>query len=100
MDRQPVVYLLAHRRHGVLYAGVTSNLIGRTWQHRAHAVDGLSAKFNVTRLVWYELHDTMESAIAREKRIKKWRREWKVQLIEKDNPNREDLWPGIVGTGS
>ena len=81
-------------------AGVTSNLIGRTWQHRAHAVDGFSAKFNVTRLVWYELHDTMESAIAREKRIKKWRREWKVQLIEKDNPNWEDLWPGIVGTGS
>ena len=81
-------------------AGVTSNPIGRTWQHRAHAVDGFSAKFNVTRLVWYELHDTMESAIAREKRIKKWRREWKVQLIEKDNPNWEDLWPGIVGTGS
>ena len=97
MEKRPAVYLLAHRRYGVLYTGVTSNLIGRTWQHKAHAIGGFSAKYNVERLVWYEMHDTMPAAIAREKQIKRWRREWKVALIEKDNPGWDDLWPRIVG---
>ena len=97
MEKQPAVYILAHRRYGVLYTGVTSDLIGRTWQHRTHAVEGFSSKFHVGKLVWYELHDTMDSAITREKRIKKWRREWKVALIEKGNPGWDDLWSRIVG---
>ena len=86
MEKQPAVYILAHRRYGVLYTGVTSDLIARIWQHKAHTIDGFSSKFHVTRLVWYESHDTMHSAIEREKRIEKWRREWKVELIEKENP--------------
>ena len=88
---------LAHRRYGVLYTGVTSDLLARIWQHKAHTIDGFSSKFHVTRLVWYESHDTMHSAIEREKRIEKWRREWKVELIEKENPGWEDLWPRILG---
>ena len=97
MEKQPAVYLLAHRRYGVLYAGVTSDLIGRIWQHRIHAVDGFTTKFNVAMLVWYEIHGTMYSAITREKQIKKWRRGWKVELIEKENPDWIDLWPKIIG---
>ncbi|MFT4247773.1 MAG: GIY-YIG nuclease family protein [Pseudomonas sp.] len=96
MDRQPCVYMLASDRNGTLYVGVTSNLIGRTWQHREHAVDGFTGRYGVTRLVWYELCETMESAILREKRIKKWRRAWKLQLIDAGNPSWRDLWPDIV----
>jgi putative endonuclease len=97
MEKQPAVYILAHRRYGVLYVGVTSDLIARTWQHRTHAVEGFTTKFNVAMLVWYEIHETMYSAITREKQIKKWRREWKVELIEKENPEWIDLWPKIIG---
>ncbi|MDR2239871.1 MAG: GIY-YIG nuclease family protein [Zoogloeaceae bacterium] len=97
MNKQPCVYLLASGKNGTLYTGVTSNLIGRIWQHRTHAVEGFSKRYNITRLVWYELHPTMESAILREKRIKKWNRAWKVELINKENPSWRDLWPDIVG---
>ena len=97
MDKQPCVYLLASDRNGTLYAGVTSDLIGRIWQHREHVIEGFSARHGVTRLVWYELHPTMESAIQREKRIKKWNRAWKVRLIDEMNPSWRDLWPDIAG---
>jgi len=97
MDRQPCVYILASDRNGTLYVGVTSNLVGRTWQHREHAIGGFTERYDVVRLVWYEMHDTMESAILREKRIKKWRRAWKVQLIDQGNPSWRDLWPDITG---
>ena len=97
MEKQPCVYLLASRRNGTLYAGVTSDLVGRTWQHREHVVEGFSKRYEVTRLVWYELHLTMESAIQREKRIKKWNRAWKVRLIDETNPSWRDLWPDITG---
>lgn len=97
MEKQPAVYLLAHRRNGVLYVGVTSDLIARTWQHRTHSVDGFTAKYNVAMLVWYEIYDTMYPAITREKQIKKWRRAWKVELIEKENPEWLDLWARIIG---
>ena len=97
MNRQPAVYLLASDRNGTLYAGVTSDLIARTWQHREHVVDGFSKSYDVTKLVWYELHSTMESAITREKQIKKWNRAWKIELIEKMNPYWNDLWPTIIG---
>mgnify|MGYP006343951337 CR=1 FL=1 len=97
MERQPGVYLLARGRNGTLYIGVTSNLVGRTWQHREHVVDGFTKKYRVTRLVWYELHGTMEEAILREKRIKKWNRAWKIRLIDEKNPSWRDLWPDVIG---
>jgi putative endonuclease len=97
MDKQPATYLLASRRNGTLYVGVTSDLIARAWQHREHIVKGFTSKYNVTRLVWYELHGTMEGAITREKRLKKWNRDWKIRLIEERNPYWNDLWDEIVG---
>ena len=96
MDKQPCVYLLASSRNGTLYVGVTSDLIRRVWQHRTHAVEGFSDRYGVTRLVWFELHESMESAIQREKRIKKWNRAWKVAMIDKMNPSWRDLWPDIT----
>lgn len=97
MQKQPCVYLLASSRNGTLYAGVTSDLIARAWQHREHVVDGFSKRYGVTRLVWYELHPSMESAIQREKRIKKWNRDWKMRLIDAGNPSWRDLWTDIIG---
>ena len=96
-ELQPAVYLLASGRNGTLYLGVTGNLVQRVWQHREHLVDGFSKEYGVTQLVWFEQHDTMESAITREKRIKKWRREWKLDLIERSNPYWKDRWPEVVG---
>ena len=97
MPKHPCVYLLASNRNGTLYIGVTSNLIARVWQHREHVAEGFTAKYDVTRLVWYEQHETMESAILREKRLKKWRWAWKVELVESANPSWRDLWPDILG---
>jgi putative endonuclease len=97
MLKQPCVYLLASGRNGTLYVGVTSNLIGRIWQHRTHAVEGFSSRYGVTQLVWYEQHPTMESAILREKRVKKWNRSWKVNLINETNPSWRDLWLDLTG---
>ena len=97
MVRQPAVYLLASGRNGTVYLDVTSNLVQRVWQHRTSAVDGFSARYDVHLLVWFEVHDTMASAIAREKRIKKWRRAWKADLIESANPYWRDLWSEIIG---
>lgn len=97
--KQPAAYILASGRNGTLYAGVTSDLVGRTWQHKEHAVDGFTKKHDVAILVWYELHGTMESAILREKRIKAWKREWKLRMIEEMNPYWNGLWPEIVGAG-
>ncbi len=99
VTRSPAVYLLASARHGTLYIGVTSNLVQRIWQHREHAAQGFTERYDVTRLVWYEPHDTMESAILREKRLKKWKREWKIDLIEQTNPGWRDLWQDIANTG-
>jgi len=98
-DKQPAAYLLASGRNGTLYIGVTSNLLQRAWQHREHVVDGFSSKHDVGMLVWFELHETMESAILREKRLKKWNRAWKLRLIEERNPYWNDLWPDVVGAG-
>jgi putative endonuclease len=87
----PYVYLLASRRNGTLYLGVTSNLMQRVVQHRAGTFGGFTAEHDVKRLVWFEQHATMEHAILREKQIKKWRRAWKIDLIEQANPNWRDL---------
>jgi putative endonuclease len=96
MQRQPCVYLLASDRNATLYLGVTSNLVARIWQHREHAVEGFSSRYDVTRLVWFEQHESMEAAIEREKRIKKWNRAWKLKLIDASNPSWRDLWPDIT----
>ena len=97
MSKSPAVYILASSRKGTLYTGVTSHLIKRLWQHREHVIDGFSKRYDVTRLVWYELTEAMDSAILREKQIKKWNRAWKIRLIEALNPGWKDLWPEITG---
>ena len=94
--RQPCVYMLASRRNGTLYIGVTSNLAERTWQHRNDMVEGFTKRHQVHNLVWYELCETMELAILREKAIKRWKREWKIREIEKTNTYWRDLFPDIV----
>lgn len=91
MDRQPCVYIVTNQRNGTLYVGVTSNLIKRIWEHKTKVVKGFTRKYGLDRLVWYELHETMESAIQREKAIKNWKREWKLKAIEEMNPNWRDL---------
>jgi putative endonuclease len=91
MEKIPVVYIAASRRNGTLYTGVTSHLLGRIHQHRNKTFDGFTAEHDVNRLVWFEVHAEMEPAIVREKRIKEWRRAWKLALIEKDNPTWRDL---------
>jgi putative endonuclease len=96
MPRQPAVYLLANGVNGTLYLGVTSNLVQRVWQHRQHVVDGFSTRYDVTRLVWFELCDSMEAAIMLEKRMKKWNRAWKIRAIEERNSAWDDLWHEIA----
>ncbi|HEY0315471.1 MAG TPA: GIY-YIG nuclease family protein [Sphingomonas sp.] len=88
---QPCVYIMASQRHGTLYIGVTSNLIQRVDQHRHGLLPGFTRDYRITRLVWYEPHDVMESAILREKRLKGWHRGWKIELIEAANPEWLDL---------
>jgi len=92
MEKQPAVYIMASKRNGTLYVGVTSNLINRVWQHKNNVVPGFTQKYGVHTLVYYEIHATMEAAILREKQIKKWRRQWKINLIEDKNPQWLDLW--------
>jgi putative endonuclease len=81
------VYMMASRKYGTIYTGVTSQLPGRFWEHREGLLSGFTRKYNVRRLVWYECHETMEAAIRRETAIKKYKREWKINLIERDNPD-------------
>jgi putative endonuclease len=90
------VYMLASRQGGTLYVGVTSDLIRRLAEHREGAIPGFTERYGVKRLVWYEAHDSIEAAIRREKRSKKWPRAWKVTLIEAANPQWQDLWDGIT----
>ena len=96
MEKQPAVYILASKRNGTLYIGVTSNLVKRVWEHKNDKVEGFTEKYNVHRLVWYELHESMESALTREKRLKGWKRKWKIELIEKGNPDWQDLYAEIL----
>jgi putative endonuclease len=81
MSKQPCVYILASDKNGTLYLGVTSDLIKRVWEHKNDVVPGFTNRYGVHELVWYELHDSMESAISREKAIKEWKRQWKLELI-------------------
>ena len=96
MSKQPAVYILASKRNGTLYIGVTSDLPKRAWEHKNDVVEGFTKRYRVHRLVYYELHEDMESAIRREKHMKKWNRAWKLELIEKQNPDWSDVWDGIL----
>ena len=96
MSKQPAVYILASKRNGTLYIGVTSDLPKRVWEHKNDVVEGFTKRYSVHRLVYYELHEDMESAIRREKHMKIWNRAWKLELIEKQNPDWRDLWEGIL----
>ena len=93
--KSPCVYILANNPKGTLYIGVTSNLTQRVWQHKNDLVKGFTKRYGVHRLVWYEVHETMESAIMREKALKKWNRAWKVELIENSNPDWAELYDEI-----
>ncbi|MCA1748850.1 MAG: GIY-YIG nuclease family protein [Parasphingopyxis sp.] len=90
-DRQPCVYILAKSKHGALYVGVTSNPLKRIFEHREGLVPGHSKRHSIKRLVYFEIFDRMEDAIAREKQLKNWHRDWKCNLIERDNPDWRDL---------
>ena len=91
IDRPFYVYLLASRRHGTLYIGITNDLLRRVHEHKSKAVSGFTAAHDVDRLVYFEVYDDPETAISREKQLKKWRRDWKVRLIEETNPDWHDL---------
>jgi putative endonuclease len=91
MDRQFFVYILASRKLGTLYIGVTNNVIRRAYQHKTKAVRGFTKRYNVDKLVYFEIFEDAITAITREKQLKKWNREWKIQLIESKNPDWVDL---------
>jgi putative endonuclease len=95
MEKEFYVYILASKRNGTLYTGVTSSLIKRIGQHKNELIEGFSQKYNVKNLVYYEVHSRVESAITREKRIKKWQKAWKLRLIEAKNPDWKDLYEEI-----
>jgi putative endonuclease len=90
------VYLLASRRHGTLYLGVTNDVVRRVYEHKNKLLPGFSAKYGIDRLVWYETYADVIEAIRREKEVKKWRRDWKIALIEADNPDWQDLFHAIA----
>lgn len=96
MNKQPAVYILASKINGTLYVGVTSELVTRIWQHKNNVLEGFTKRYRVHQLVWYELHDTMPSAIQREKQIKEWKRSWKLGLIEGENPEWLDLYHRLI----
>jgi len=95
-EKQYYTYLLASKKHGTLYTGMSSDLIKRIYQHKNKITKGFVAKYNVTRLVYFEVHDSALAAITREKQIKEWQREWKINLIEKMNPEWHDLYDGLI----
>ena len=90
------VYLLASKRNGTFYLGVTRNLVGRAYQHKTKATPGFTSRYGVQRLVWFETYDDSTTAITREKKLKKWRRAWKLRLIEEANPTWRDLYEEIT----
>lgn len=93
---RPCVYILASKRNGTLYVGVTNDLARRTWEHKSDAVAGFTRKYGVHLLVYAEFHETMPGAIRREKQIKEWRRAWKLKLIERGNPDWRDLYSDLL----
>lgn len=96
MKQNSFVYILTNKYNTVFYTGVTSNLPKRVWEHKEKVVDGFAEKYNATKLVYYEAIDNIESAILREKQLKKWKRDWKIKLIKDFNPIFEDLYEKII----
>ena len=96
MMKRPAVYILANERNGTLYIGVTSDLIKRIWEHKNDLVEGFTKRYSVHHLVWYELHENMNSAIEREKKMKEWKRGWKIKLIEENNHQWNNLYNTIL----
>ena len=96
MTKRPAVYILASKRNGTLYIGVTSDLVKRVWLHKNDVAEGFTKTYGVHTLVYCEIHADMTEAIRREKQLKKWNRAWKIKLIEKENPQWRDLWPELV----
>ena len=98
MNKQPCVYILANGKRGTIYIGVTSDLVKRVWEHQNGFVEGFTRRYKVHSLVWFEMHQTMESAISREKALKNWKRAWKLELIETGNPDWRDLYSEIASS--
>ncbi len=96
MAESPNVYILASRRNGTLSVGVTSDLVKRIWEHKNDLIEGFTKRYGIHMLVWFESHETMLSAIVREKAIKEWKRRWKVEMIERSNPEWRDLYSGLL----
>ncbi len=96
MEKIPCVYILSNKHRGTLYVGVTSDLVLRIWQHKQKLVRGFTERYNLTKLVYYEVHHSMEEAIHREKRLKRWRRLWKIMLVEESNNEWRDLYEEIL----
>ena len=94
--KKPSVYILASRKNGMLYTGVTGDLLKRIWEHKNNLVEGFTKKYGVHALVYFEQHEDMHSAITREKQIKKWNRAWKIRIIEKENPDWKDLYDELI----
>jgi len=92
----PAVYIMSNKKEGTLYIGVTSNLVKRVYEHKNSFVEGFTSKYYLKKLVYFELHETMEEAIKREKQLKKWNRQWKIELIEDKNSNWNDLYSSIL----
>jgi len=95
--KQPCVYILASGWDGTLYVGVTSDLLKRVWEHKNDMIEGFTKTYRVHNLVWFEQHESMESAMLREKAVKEWKRAWKVELIEELNPKWQDLYDTLLG---
>jgi putative endonuclease len=96
MDRQYYVYIMTNKAYGTLYVGITNDLVRRTWEHRNSLIDGFTKEHELHDLVWFEVHDDVEEAIRREKLIKKWHRDWKVNLVQAGNPGWRDLFEEIA----
>jgi len=96
MAKHFYVYILASGKHGTIYIGVTSNLIRRVYEHKEKLIPGFTKDYGIDKLVYYEIFDDPENAILREKRLKRWRRDWKIELIERDNPNWDDLYASLI----
>ena len=97
MGKTFIVYLMANRKNGTLYCGVSDNPVGRIWQHKNNWFEGFTKRYGVKQLVWYEVHESAEAAITREKQIKEWQRAWKIRLIEARNPDWRDLYKELTG---
>lgn len=93
---QYYTYMMASGKNGTLYIGMTNDLVRRVWEHKNHVAEGFTDTYNVTKLVWFEVHQAAEAAIVREKRLKRYKRDWKIELIEADNPHWDDLYEKVT----